>query len=142
MRLNRASDFALRILILLAMSDDDISIDAIAERLQLPKSHVMKIVAQLASLGFVATQRGRGGGVKLEAAAEDINVGQVVRQLERDFAVVDCLSEAGPNCVFEPRCALKPVMIDATEAFLSVLGNYQLSDIVKGTQAPRKVETG
>ncbi len=142
MRLNRASDFALRILILLAVTEEETSVDAIAERLCLPKSHVMKIVAQLSALGFVATQRGRGGGVKLDTPAEDINVGQVVRHLERDFAVVDCLSEAGPNCVFEPRCALKPAMLEATEAFLGILEGYRLSDIVAGTQKPRLLKSG
>ncbi|MCH9808155.1 MAG: Rrf2 family transcriptional regulator [Alphaproteobacteria bacterium] len=142
MRLNRASDFALRILILLAKSDEEISIDVISERLSLPKSHVMKIVAQLSGLGFVATQRGRGGGVKLDTPADQINVGQVVRQLERDFAVVDCLAESGPACVFEPRCALKPAMLEATEAFLGVLENYTLGEIVKGTQAPRVAKAG
>lgn len=139
MRLNRASDFALRILILLCKKNDVIAVDEIAERLALPKSHVMKIVARLASADFVSTQRGPGGGVRLLQAATDIRIGDVVRTIEREFAVVDCLGSSGPRCVFEPRCALMPVMRDATDAFLGVLDGYALSDVAFGTQNPRRV---
>ncbi len=139
MRLNRASDFALRILILLCKNGDMVSVDVIAERLALPKSHVMKIVARLASAEFVSTQRGPGGGVHLKQSATDIRIGDVVRTIEREFAVVDCLGTSGPKCVFEPRCALMPVMTEATDAFLSVLDGYVLSDVASGTQRPRRV---
>ncbi len=139
MRLNRASDFALRILILLCKNGDVVPVDVIAERLALPKSHVMKIVAQLASADFVSTQRGPGGGVQLRRPATDIRIGDVVRAIEREFAVVDCLGTSGAKCVFEPRCALMPVMKDATNAFLDVLDGYVISDVVVGTQSPRRI---
>ena len=139
MRLNRASDFAMRILILLCKKGEVVSVDLIAERLALPKSHVMKIVARLASANFISTQRGPGGGVELHKPATEIRIGDVVRAIEREFAVVDCLGSAGPRCVFEPRCALMPVMSEATDAFLRVLDGYYLSDVAPATQQPRRV---
>ena len=141
-RLNRASDFALRILILLSKSDEPLSVESIAEELDLPKSHVMKIVARLASAGIIVTQRGRSGGVKLDPSARDVPIGAVVREIENNFAVVDCFAEGNAVCVFEPRCALKPAMREATEAFLQVLDRYLLSDIVKSTQRPKSVVAG
>lgn len=137
MRLNRASDFALRILIILSRSENAISVEDLATRLNLPKSHVMKIVARLAGEGFVATQRGRGGGVQLACAPNDLSVGAVVRSVEREFAVVDCLGQDGPRCVFEPRCALQGIMVEATEAFLRVLDEAKLGDLAEKTQRPR-----
>lgn len=137
MRLTRASDFALRILILLSKTEGALSVETIAERLGLPKSHVMKIVSQLAAGGFVATQRGRAGGVRINTDEGEISVGSVLRAVENEFAVVDCLGKSGPQCAFEPRCALKSAMVEATDAFLYVLDQYSLSDIAGRTQQPK-----
>lgn len=137
MRLTRASDFALRILMLLSKTDGALSVETIAKRLALPKSHVMKIVSQLAAGGFVTTQRGRTGGVQINEDRTDITVGGVVRLIENEFAVVDCLGKSGPHCVFEPRCALKSAMSKATDAFLGVLDQYQINDIAARTQLPK-----
>ncbi len=137
MRLSRASDFALRILMLLAKETEPRSVEEISNRLSLAKSHVMKIVARLGASGLVETQRGRGGGVILGAEASTILVGEVVRLFESDFAVVDCLNPNAETCAFLPRCALKPAMVEATEAFLQSLDRHTLAEIVKGTQRPR-----
>jgi len=65
MRLSQASDFAFRILMLLESQAEPITVDEIAKRLLLVKSHVMKIVSKLAKAGFVTSHRGRSGGVSL-----------------------------------------------------------------------------
>lgn len=140
MRLTRASDFALRILILLSKSAEPLSVDEIANRLNLPKSHVMKIVSQLAAGQFVSTQRGRAGGVRINEDSDEFTVGDIVRTIENEFAVVDCLSRSGPRCAFEPRCALKSAMQEATGAFLGILDQYSLADIVSRTQRTRSID--
>jgi len=137
LRLTRASDFALRILMLLSKTGEAHSVDDISKQLALPKSHVMKIVSQLAAGEFVATQRGRAGGVRINEEGPALTVGNVVRLIENEFAVVDCLGAAGPQCVFEPRCALKGAMVEATDAFLDVLDRYDISDISARTQRPK-----
>lgn len=137
MRLSRASDFSLRVLMLLAKSKKALSVDDIATRLGLAKSHTMKIVARLGAADLVETRRGRGGGVVLGKPALDISVGEVVRLFETDFAVVDCLNPEAERCVFLPRCALMPAMREATQAFLAALDSHSLADIVERTQMPR-----
>lgn len=134
MRLNRGTDFALRIVMLLANEETPISVEEIAARLDLAKSHVMKIVARLGAAGIVETQRGRRGGVELARDPEHLSIGEVVRHFEPDFAVVDCLDPERARCVFEPRCALMGKMREATGAFLAVLDDTTLADIVARTQ--------
>ena len=136
MRLNRASDFALRILLLLGKLDDPISVDGIATTLGLAKSNVMKIVAKLSAAGLVTTQRGPKGGVTLGQSADRIRVGQVVRTIENDLAVVDCLNEGPCSCIYVPRCALKPAILAATEAFFECLDDYTLASLLTGTRTP------
>ncbi len=137
MRLNRASDFALRILLLLGKLEDPISVDSIATTLQLSKSNVMKIVAKLSAAGLVTTRRGPNGGVVLGQPTMNIRVGSVVRMIENDLAVVDCLNEGPCSCVYLPRCALRPAMQAATDAFLECLDGYTLATLLEGTRTPR-----
>lgn len=130
MRLNQASDFALRILMLLASEQDAITIDDVAKRLQLVKSHIMKITAKLAQAGFVDTQRGRNGGILLGRAPNLISIGEVVRLVEADFAIVECMKSGASSCTFMPQCRLKNVVHNATDAFLGVLDDCTLDQLV------------
>lgn len=131
MRLNQASDFALRILMLLSTNQEALTVDAVASRLGLARSHVMKIVAKLARAGHVNAQRGRCGGITLGRAPEDILVGDIVRLMESDFAIVECMATGKSSCTFAPRCRLKGAMSQAGEAFMKVLDSYSLAVITQ-----------
>ncbi|MEZ5812007.1 MAG: Rrf2 family transcriptional regulator [Rhizobiaceae bacterium] len=128
MRLNRASDYALRILMLLAAEREPVTVDAISVRLKLVKSHLMKIVAKLVKAEILKSNRGRNGGISLGRPAEQITLGEVVRTIEADFAVVECMG-SGSRCVFLPGCRLKRVMHDARSAFLAELDGRTLDAI-------------
>lgn len=134
MRLSQASDFALRILIYLGQTKEPQTVDKLTSRLRLSKSHVMKLVAQLARLDLVETTRGRGGGIILKAHPETIRIGDVVRSFETDLGVVACLKQEPAECVFLPRCALKQTMAGAADAFLDYLNQKTLADMLLGTQ--------
>jgi len=129
MRLNQASDFALRILMLLADRRGPMTVDAVTGELNLVKSHVMKIVAKLARAGILESTRGRSGGISLARALGDITIGEVVRVIEADFAVVECMREGKSSCVFSANCKLRGVMNNATRAFLQVLDQQTLQSI-------------
>jgi len=134
MRLSQASDFSLRILMATGQSDEPQTVDKLAAALGLAKSHVMKIVAQLAKAGYLETTRGRGGGIRLAKTPEDIRIGDVVRLIEPDLGVVACLKPEATSCAFLPRCALKSAMAQASEAFLESLNRQTLASILAGTQ--------
>lgn len=137
MRLNQASDFALRILMYLGQQDTPQTVEKLADALGLAKSHVMKIVARLNRLDLVETTRGRSGGVRLKRPPGDIRLGDVVRQMEPDLGVVACLKPGLTQCSFLPRCAVKHSMARAAEAFLDSLNKETLADILIGTQKAR-----
>lgn len=141
MRLNQASDFSLRVLMFLAQADEPQTVETVSECLGLARSHVMKIVAKLSRLGLVSATRGRGGGIKLGKEAKDIRIGDVVRSMEPDLRLVDCLRTGPANCSFLPRCALKPAMRQAGEAFLESLNTHTLASLVVETRKPRRVSS-
>lgn len=48
----------------------------------------------LSGLGLLATTRGRGGGLRLLKPAQSIVLGEVIRQTESDFTLVECVDAA------------------------------------------------
>ena len=130
MRLNQASDFALRVLMLLATKKEPMTIADISDELGLVKTHIMKIVAKLKHAGFVDSRKGRIGGISLALPADEISIGKVIRTIEADFAVVECMQEGKSSCTFLPQCKLRHTIRGAANAFLNVLDQQNLSDVL------------
>lgn len=133
MRVTRYTDYSLRVLMYVALKGEELStIAEVAEAYDISKNHLMKVVNQLASKGYLLATRGKNGGMRLNLPAEDINVGELVRDTEQDLELVECFG-AGNQCVITPACELKKVLAEALEAFFSSLDQYTLADLL-----PRK----
>jgi Rrf2 family nitric oxide-sensitive transcriptional repressor len=120
----------MRVLIHLGSRDDGdggglSSIAEIARVYDISQNHLMKVVQDLGHAGFVETVRGRGGGIRLGRPAKDINLGELVRHTEAGFDLVDC-----STCMIQSACGLPRVLAEATRAFLTVLDNYSLVDLL------------
>jgi Rrf2 family transcriptional regulator, nitric oxide-sensitive transcriptional repressor len=89
----------------------------------------MKVVNRLGQQGYIATVRGRGGGIKLARPPVEIGAGAVVRATEEDLAVIGCLAETG-FCRIEGCCMLRQALREATLAFLRTLDGYSLADLL------------
>jgi Rrf2 family cysteine metabolism transcriptional repressor len=69
------------------------SIKAIAERQHIPEAYLEQLIAVLRRNGLVSSVRGAQGGYLLARRPGEITVGEVLRVLEGDLALVDCLVE-------------------------------------------------
>ncbi|MFK8026821.1 MAG: Rrf2 family transcriptional regulator [Gammaproteobacteria bacterium] len=128
MRLTKYSDFALRTLIYMASAGRRCTIDEIAQSYSIPKNHLVKVVNQLATLGFIHSIRGKGGGIELAYEPTLINLGEVIRATEQSFDLVECFS-SGNECVLTPSCQLANIFSQALDQFMAVLDDYTLADI-------------
>jgi Rrf2 family nitric oxide-sensitive transcriptional repressor len=130
-QLTTYTDYALRVLIYLAVHDDQlVTIAEITKAYGISKNHLMKIVHHLAQQGWITTLRGRRGGLRLAQAPGTISLGAVVRETEPHFRLVECFDPAANRCPIAPACELAAVLHDAQEAFLVVLDRSTLADIV------------
>lgn len=134
MQLSLHSDYALRVLMALAASDRQLSVDGIARRYGISRNHLAKVVQRLQGEGLIETFRGRGGGMRLARPAEEIVVGDVVRRFENLDSFVSCFP-SGNGCVVNGVCALKPALSGAIGAFLAHLDGYRLSDLIPNRAA-------
>ncbi|MCE5308052.1 MAG: Rrf2 family transcriptional regulator [Acidobacteriales bacterium] len=133
MRLTAYTDYSLRVLIYLGLQQGRLAtISEISDTYGLSANHLMKIIHNLGKLGYINTVRGRAGGMKLAGKPEELNLGQLVRQVESDFAIVDCLEPGHRrDCVIAPACRLQLVFDKAVQGFLGVLDSYTLADLLQ-----------
>jgi len=114
---------------LAAFPDRLATIEQIASTYGIPQNHLAKVVQTLAHHGFIETLRGRNGGIRLALPAQEITIGAVVRATEENFDLVECFRTENTCCV-TPVCSLPGALRDALEAFLHVLDEWTLADIV------------
>ena len=134
MQLNLQTDFALRVLMALAVAQRQLSVDDIARRYGVSRNHLAKVAQKLQAEGFVETFRGRGGGMRLARPAQDIVVGDVVRRFENLDSFVGCFA-GGSGCAVNGLCGLKPALAGGLDTLLEHLDGYRLSDLVPDSSA-------
>jgi Rrf2 family nitric oxide-sensitive transcriptional repressor len=136
MRLTDYTDYTLRVLMFCALNPErSVTIAELAESHGVSKNHLMKIVNDLARQGLLLTTRGRGGGLRLLKPAADINIGDVVRQSETDFRLVECFDISHNACTLTAHCQLKHVLKTALQKYLAELDKVTLADITRSMPA-------
>ncbi len=130
MRLTTMTDYSLRLLMYVAQRPGQLcTIAEVANAYGISEAHLMKITHQLGLAGHLETVRGKGGGMRLARPPEDINLGAVVRSVEPDFNLVECMA-TGNNCTLTGRCRLTAVVGGALQRFLGHLDGYSLADVL------------
>ncbi|MCF7547586.1 Rrf2 family transcriptional regulator [Pseudonocardia sp. WMMC193] len=125
------ADYALRVLLYLRVAPGRRgSVGEMAEAHRVSRHHLDKVVNRLAAAELVETTRGRGGGVRLVRDPATITVGAVMRAMESDFAVVECLGPAR-YCRVAGVCGARSVFARALDAYFAVLDEASLEDIAE-----------
>jgi len=129
MQLTRQTDYAIRVMMFLGIQKDDslVTISDIAYHFDISRNHLMKIVHRLGQKEYIQTVRGKYGGLRLERDPSTIKLGELVRDFETTLDVVDCKKL---TCPVTGACDLKPIMQKAQEAFLSVIDEYTLQNLL------------
>ncbi len=136
MHLKRFTDFALRVLIYLALHPGrTISINEIARAFDMSRNHLLKVINELVASDMIITYRGKTGGIRLARDPAAINVGTLIRRLEGQAPLINC---AEPQCPILPACTLKQVLNEAQHAFFEQLERYTLADLI-GTKQEKLV---
>ncbi|HNP65519.1 MAG TPA: Rrf2 family transcriptional regulator [Woeseiaceae bacterium] len=132
MKLTAYTDYALRVLMHVALKDGElVRVADVAKSFDISRNHLTKVVHNLGARGYLSTVQGRNGGIRLACVAAEINVGQVVRDFEPDSALVECFDSALSGCRIQTVCVLKQVLKDAESAFMRHLNQVTLADLVQ-----------
>ena len=105
LRVNRQTDYAVRVVLALSKKPEGsrLTTSEIGREMLIPHALPPRIVAELASGGFIKTQPGRDGGISLAHLPREINLLQIVERFEGDLVLSDCILKEG-DCPFENKC--------------------------------------
>lgn len=132
MRLTTYTDYALRVLMYVGLKSGElVRIDEVATKFCISRNHLSKVVHNLGSRGYLRTVQGRNGGFSLARDAADICVGEVVRDFEPDFKLVECFDVSTSKCQIQPSCVLAGELDTAMAAFLERLDAVTLRDLLQ-----------
>ncbi|MDZ5460869.1 RrF2 family transcriptional regulator [Azohydromonas lata] len=142
MKLTAFTDYSLRVLLYLAANSGRKStIAEIATAFGISEHHLVKVVHFLGKQGWIATARGKGGGMTLAMQPKDICLGQVVRDTEGTAVPAECFEAGGGHCILSGCCELKGPLAEAVNAFYGVLDRYSLADVMTNRRALAQVLT-
>ncbi len=131
MQLTIYTDYSLRVLIYLGVHcEKRVTISEIAKAYNISRNHLVKVVHQLSHNGWITTIRGKNGGMHLAFPPEQINIGTIIRQTEPHMNLLECFDKDNNNCSISPACSLKRVLYQARRAFMEVLDQQTLADIL------------
>jgi Rrf2 family nitric oxide-sensitive transcriptional repressor len=131
MHLTTFTDYSLRVLVYVGLKDGErTNIAEIADAYGISRNHLMKVVHGLSQNGYIATVRGKGGGLKLARDPVAIGIGEVVRDSEHDISLAPCFSEDGEDCFIHEACGMRSILREALAEFLKVLDRYTLADLL------------
>ncbi|MEM1206927.1 MAG: Rrf2 family transcriptional regulator [Acidobacteriota bacterium] len=138
MKITRHTDYALRLLMIVAVRSERTTVGKAADVLRVSRHHLVKIAKRLGELGYLELVRGKSGGVSLARPPREINVGRVFRELENSI-LVECFDHHVNQCIFAGGCTLEGAFRSAFEAFCAELDRVTLADLVREHRGPRAV---
>ena len=100
----------------------------LGEALDIPYPFARRIVTQLATAGFVDTQRGVGGGVSLARPAADISLRDIVCRLDGPISLNGCTRTPG-FCSRSPECPVHGAWLEADAVLDRFLGAKDLASM-------------
>jgi Rrf2 family protein len=131
-RINRQTDYAIRVILALAKQGDEalLPTSQIQQDMLIPKALSLRVVAELAKGGFIVTNPGRSGGLKLARSAAEINLRQVVTYFEKNFTVSECLHKSD-SCPFDQSCPVRCRWARLQDLILQELENTTFDELAR-----------
>lgn len=72
-----------------------VSASVLESRISVSGKYLEKIMRMLSGRGIVSATRGKEGGYFLAAPPEEIKIGDIVRALEDDMEIIECVTKKG-----------------------------------------------
>jgi Rrf2 family nitric oxide-sensitive transcriptional repressor len=131
MKFSKSTELAIHGLWMLAKNRPDLLlISEMADAQHVSNSYLAKVFQKLARKGLVRSTRGKRGGFTLARNPAAISVGDVVRAIEADEPLYDCM-DVGRGCKGRPACLLRDVFREAEQVMYEVLQKTSLADLME-----------
>lgn len=137
MKLSTKGRYGLKAILDIALysKEDAIALSGIAERTKISLNYLEQLISKLRKAGLVNSVRGAQGGYRLAKDASEISVGDILRALEGDLSLVNCVSsESGQEekmCESADICVTRYVWERINTSISSAVDTMMLSELVE-----------
>jgi Rrf2 family protein len=134
MKLSTKSRYGLKAILDIALyaNDGTVSISEISERTKISVNYLEQLIPKLRKSGLVSSTRGACGGYKLAKSPECISIGDILRALEGDLTLVNCVSdESNRSCESASLCVTKFVWQKVNASINETVDNMMLCELVE-----------
>jgi len=128
MIISKKTDYALRVILELAVSKKKLKIKDISKKQKIPFKFLQQLVLQLHSLGYIETYRGKNGGIVLVKETKDINLKDFILSFEGTLAPIGCVETK--SCSEIQSCVLYPIWVEVEDKIKSMLEKITIKDVV------------
>ncbi len=130
MKLSSKTHYGLMACHLLGRNYPDIAVSAsaIEAHISVSGKYIEQIMRMLSKRNIVSASRGASGGYYLSRAPKDITIGEIVRALEDDMEIIECVKDGGKcKC-----CPSSKVWKKLYEGINNLLDGMTLEQMIKG----------
>ena len=131
MKLSAKARYGLKVMCYLAKHEGEgpIALPTIANEIDASEKYTEQIILALRKANLVQATRGASGGYYIENA-DEISVGAILRTLEDDLVIVDCLSDAN-LCPNKSSCSTHVVWENLYKEMNGFLDSMSLTSIIR-----------
>jgi Rrf2 family transcriptional regulator, cysteine metabolism repressor len=130
MKISKKSQYGLRALVFLARNRDKVlSLRSISEKEKIPFNYLEKIFSQLEKKRLINSKKGVQGGYTLAVSPEKIKVGEVIKALEGEIILVECVGSKS-NCVLKKSCKTISAWRKIQESLEKTINSISLKDLI------------
>ncbi|MEJ2640098.1 MAG: Rrf2 family transcriptional regulator [Desulfosarcinaceae bacterium] len=132
MKLSTRSRYGTRLMVDLAehYAQGPVQIRDIAKRQSISVKYLEQLIIPLKKAGFITSVRGPKGGHLLSKPPASITTGEIVRVLEKETGLVQCL-DSPEICERLEGCPTRNLWKRATQAFYDQLDGVTLANLVQ-----------
>ena len=136
MQLTRAADYAVRVMIHLAIlpAGTRVSRAALADSADVPEHFLSKVLQSLGRARLVVAHRGTNGGFALAVSPEEVSILRIVEAIEGPLQLNLCLGRGG--CTRQGWCPAHLVWAEAQAALAQVLKNATIAKLARQLAPP------
>jgi Rrf2 family protein len=131
MWVSRRTDYATRAVLALALADGGpLKLDEIARLTESPRSVLEQVMPTLRTAGIVRSERGPGGGYRLNRPAEEITLERVVRLFQGQLAPIGYATRRNPDpCPELVARSLREAWVEVRDATIEILGRTTFAEL-------------
>lgn len=112
-----------------AYGETRLSTATLAQLQGVSDTYLEQLVSALKKAGLVVSTRGAQGGYELARAPGGITVNEVLRALEGDTILIDCVSATRVDCLNACSCSARPLWLKLQSRINEVLDSTTLKDM-------------